>query len=956
MRVYQDVNPTNHAKLTPLHIAAEEGFLLIVQELLSPNTKLPTQDLEFNLPSNHDQKQWTTPISLIEREYTKTPLQLAARKGNVEIVRILLSADTNHNVEDSSIALYYACQNDTTAIVKMLLSHVPVETVKDEWMNNPLHKAAEGVNSGILKLLLKSRRFNVDETNESGWTALHKAARVGNIQMVEMLLNAGADVNQRTLSQQTPLHIAADEGHLLIVCKLSDFMEDPELKDEHGFTSFSLAAAKGHVGIITELLSKSYFPLHRQSILQSEMELKIVLRCGFDINKVDKDNRTALHLEIGLGCSQAVKMLLAAGADRNIKDSRGKTPLYLAAKDDRDRVDIIQMLLEPKAAADINAEANNGATPIYAACFKGNSNIVKELLKHKPDVNLSNNKGWTPLHAAFNNADITRMLLMAGCRIDSVTNDVGSTALAMAAFCEQYYLVVKHHLDFGADPFKPDYDGDTAVHRAIEGGSHKSLQLMLEHKDSRARIDIQRCDGCTLLHLAAKDSEYEMAKMLLEKGANPDIESRVYGTVLMAAACAGAQAVADLLFLKREIDVNAFCMPYGTALQAAAFHGNLSMVEWLLSKGAKVNESRGEFGTALRASFVRGNASLYRGKDHYDKIAKVLLDAGSDPNDSPKDGKSILRLAIEHVADRVVGQLIQKGANADNEPPGNEALVLAAAKHGLFETLDTLLKYGANFAARDKYGRSLLSTAILTKKPRLVSLLLQREDIVAQINDKDHSDRTALILAVMCDSTDLEELLQKDPDSDVQDSEGKTALIYACIFDSKKSVELLLKDSDPTITDFRGRGALYWACRQASPSIFKLILLRLRDYDNRVYTSQSCQAIHVAVATNRVTILKTLLKNKDICPNKPGVDGWTAILIAEQYDYPHLTSLLHDAGFTEDKDAPDPTLPSEWSSTDKIASLKIAKNGQGVKVGGEFEISKFILSYFIKSLESPNRF
>jgi ankyrin repeat protein len=91
-----------------------------------------------------------------------------------------------------------------------------------------------------------------------------------------------------------------------------------------------------------------------------------------------------------------VKDFVNKGADINIKNKDGKTPLHIAVENNYE--DIIKFLLENKA--DVNVKDNEGNTPLHIAIKKGNYFVIKELIKFGADKNAKNNKGETPLDLA----------------------------------------------------------------------------------------------------------------------------------------------------------------------------------------------------------------------------------------------------------------------------------------------------------------------------------------------------------------------------------------------------------------------------------------------------------------------------------------------------------------------------------------------------------------------------
>ena len=124
--------------------------------------------------------------------------------------------------------------------------------------------------------------------------------------------------------------------------------------------------------------------------------VKKKIESGADVNVKNNNGYTPLFLASEKGYTEIVKLLLEYGADVNVKTNYENTPLYCASINGH--TEIVKLLLD--RGADVNVKNNNGYTPLLCASSNGHTEIVKLLLEHGADVNVKNNNGGTPLYWA----------------------------------------------------------------------------------------------------------------------------------------------------------------------------------------------------------------------------------------------------------------------------------------------------------------------------------------------------------------------------------------------------------------------------------------------------------------------------------------------------------------------------------------------------------------------------
>ncbi|XP_072264738.1 ankyrin repeat domain-containing protein 6 [Pyxicephalus adspersus] len=231
------------------------------------------------------------------------------------------------------------------------------------------------------------------------------AAYKGQVDNVVQLINKGAKVAV-TKHGRTPLHLAAHKGHLNVVQILLKAGCELNIQDDGHQTALHRAAVVGHSDILAVLIQE-----------------------GCALDRQDKDGNTALHEAAWHGFSQSVKLLVKAGANVLAKNKAGNTPLHLACQNGHSQS--CRVLLLAGSRADLKNHA--GDTCLHVAARYNHLSVIRILLSAFCSVNEKNQAGDTPLHvaAALNHRKVIKVLLEAGADA-TLLNNAGQIALDTA--------------------------------------------------------------------------------------------------------------------------------------------------------------------------------------------------------------------------------------------------------------------------------------------------------------------------------------------------------------------------------------------------------------------------------------------------------------------------------------------------------------------------------------------
>jgi ankyrin repeat protein len=266
----------------------------------------------------------------------------------------------------------------------------------------------------------------------------------------------------------------------------------------------------------------------------------------------------------------------------------------------------------------------------------------------------------------------------------------------------------------------PHYRGHVpemhAIHLAAFNGHDSVMRQLLERE--RIYIDQQDTMEHNALYWASLQGHVQMVQLLLESGANVNIQGRDYGTALQAASASGYEKIVQIL-VDNSADVNAQRGHYGTALYAASTSGHEKIVQILADNSADVNAQRGHYGTALYAASESG----------YEKIVQILVDNSADVNAQGRMYGTALQAASASGHEKIVQILVDNSADVNAQGGMYGTALYAASESGHEKIVQIIVDNSADVNAQREYYGTALHAASAGGHEKIVQILVNNSRV-----------------------------------------------------------------------------------------------------------------------------------------------------------------------------------------------------------------------------------
>ncbi|MYI67020.1 MAG: hypothetical protein F4107_13950, partial [Gemmatimonadetes bacterium] len=669
-----DLEARNDHGYAPLHSAIGRGNLGAMSALLDAGANVEAYAGGI----------WGTPlISAAMRISGTSNNRNAATMAMIDAL-LAAGADVNAVDEDGDTPLLNVLRRGRTGLYST-----------DQRMRD-----AEATADSVVDLALKLLEAGADPGAQGAWgqTPLHEAAEYRTPVLVQTLVAAGADPNERDEYGSSPLHRAARLGTPEIIGRLVAAGAEVNGQSDAGTSPLHSAVIRGTDFLAADAGRQADTPPWR-------LAAAALIEAGADPNLRDAEGDTPLHLAGEVFDTALVSLLTDAGADVNARNDRGETPLVAARSHANEPV--ARKLLDLGADASVLEGTAGLDGPLcdlsdYSFLLRSPAESLRDCLEAGFPLDGTDGFGQTPLVRlsgygawSFDDSDKVELLLAAGADANARAIS-GRTSLHIIAEADTRHWDGKRKwtgnpgrsaaaalLDAGADVNARDTLGETPLHKAVRQEDDSATFMVTLLLEAGADVSARSGDGRTPLHLAASLGRLPAMAALLEAGAGVDARTTDGRTPLHLARQGGwPSATAALL--------EAGADPAPRDLEGRLYDP-ASCERW---------------GTPVFFAFATVD------------VVTGCLDAGADPHtirpqpappvparafiiEMPPDAP--LHAAAEYSRDpAVITALVQAGADVNARGAWDNTPLHDAAEHGTPRVVRALLAAGAEVDARPR--------------------------------------------------------------------------------------------------------------------------------------------------------------------------------------------------------------------------------------------------------------
>jgi len=887
----------------------------------------------FQLASSSNQE-----LSLQLIDMTNNAMQLFAEEQNVKLI-------VKNVIENNYTELFKKLNDICPEKGKIMSLYYDIISDTDNFL--PLHFTVRNNYIQMLQLLLCAGA-DVNHSDDEGFTALHYA--MNNLECAQILVKTFPELLYRKTERDfSVLHTAAGCTTVEMVEFLVSNGLDPLEKDINGMDALYYAADCGKLEIAKYLLQKSvnsidekdidgWTPLCAASRNGHSEVVELLCESGADINILDDEGWTALHHASRYGNLKCVQLLVQKEKSLLTKTTPTNISALGFATKNSD-VEIVKFLVE-NGMQPLDKNGSEGLNALHTAAMEGNLEIVEYLLTQcKGGINEQTVEGTTAIRLAIGNNHIDVALLLAKNGANCVRGDKETLSLlhhlAMNGTVEQIKTLVELDKYILLDSIRLNV---TALHLAVLTSNLEVIKFLIEVGFNPAEKNFI---GQNSLYYASGEGHIEIVEYLLETDEEMINEADCQGWTALLQACKHKRLEVVKLLCEKGANIRATTLEGGyTALHTASRYGNLECVKYLIARDKTLLEQK----TSISESVLH----LAAMNDDIE-IIQYFVESGLDPLENDSLNRNTLHLSAKEGDPEIFKSLLNMHPEKINEIDLYGWTPLHyAARNSNCKIVKMLCEMGANLKMTGKWdfataanaakstsflatyhaptgenGWSALHLASTYAKFHCVQLLVEKDKTLIHAKTELNCNALHLAASNYAETDIVPYLVSCGLEPSEKDVNGANALHHAAEEGHIENLKWLLENFTELINEVEDRGwtALHFAAKKGNIEIVELLIESGADLKMR--TLDGFNSLHLAVYHSHLEIVQKLILKSPSLTSETVFANISALHIAAGNADLKLSEFLVQSGMDPlETDSFGKTCLHWAAENNKLANLK----------------------------------
>ena len=576
-----------------------------------------------------------------------------------------------------------------------------------------------------------------------------------------------------------------------------------------------------------------------------------------DINALDEDGNTVLHLASMRDDADLVTFFMIKGANPEIINKKGQTALFAAIENDcveaaaalvNMGADIFALDFGGKTALETGVEKSSdyydvfinektgslkdsdGKTIVHYFAENKDTEGIDCCIQKKLPISEKDSFGKTPLDIAFEDIDNDISVQIAASLI------YGGAEQIETNFSYFQEALTTRNLSTRLE------DGQTPLHLGAIMGHIAIEKYLLENN---ADFSAQDSSGATPLHEAVRYGNVEIASMLLSAGAKVDAKDNLGKTPSMIIIPKNKMNELYSLLISYKANVKAKDMYGDTILHTATMmNADSTTIEMLIKNGCEVNAKNKEGVTPLEIAVQNNNL----------QVIKLLADSDADIHSQNTHGVSPIKIALSLEENDILEAMINSKNVLSQDSNGNTPLHIALINDAGLSKIKYIVSLTDDVNIRNKNGNAALYYAIMKNRQKVGEILLEKN---ADIFSTNINNNSPLRLALKYGGS-IQDWLITPKTIKATDGSGNTPLHYAAEWEYGNAISsLLVKGCKISSKNANGETPLFSAVKTNNPEIIQMIVDGGADISAR--DNLGSTPLHVAVRWDAEKSLEKLL-------------------------------------------------------------------------------------------------